>query len=90
MCMTSSHLDVEAVADSLLSPQTVAAVLPETSTATVTRWCRDGRFPGARKLPSGRWIIPTAWVLDLVTPPESVESGPSLPDGQASLFGTVS
>lgn len=71
MCMTSSHLDVEAVADSLLSPQTVAAVLPETSTATVTRWWRDGRFPGARKLPSGRWIIPAAWALDLVTPPES-------------------
>ena len=27
---------------------------------TVRRWCEEGRFPGAVKTPSGRWLIPAS------------------------------
>lgn len=36
------------------------AALFDTTTGTVRRWCRDGRFPGGITLPEGKgaWLIP--------------------------------
>lgn len=54
----------------LWSPEQVAALLPDEdegrNAAAVARWCRQGRILGAKKLPSGRWVIPAAWVRQLL------------------------
>lgn len=55
----------------LWSPEQVAALLPDEdegrNAAAVARWCRQGRILGAKKLPSGRWVIPAAWVRQLLS-----------------------
>ena len=47
------------------SPEEVAALFPDETARSVSRWCRQRRIP-ARKLPNGRWVIPAAWVRELL------------------------
>ena len=50
------------------SPDEVSALLPpgQSSARVVARWCKRGQVPGAKKLPNGRWVIPAAWVRELL------------------------
>lgn len=77
----------------LWSPEQVASLLPdedEARTATaVARWCRQGRIEGAKKLPSGRWVIPASWVRELLSnggslPEPTPKSDPPKPADQTS------
>ena len=82
------------------SPDEVSALLPpgQSSARVVARWCKRGQVPGAKKLPSGRWVIPAAWVRELLsnggTPPAANEEhsksiasdmDPDLPDALPGL-----
>lgn len=71
----------------LWSPEQVASLLPdedEARTATaVARWCRQGRIKGAKKLPSGRWVIPAAWVRELLSNGGSLPAASSADEEQS-------
>ena len=46
-----------------LSPDEFADLMPgEPKTATVRKWCRQGKLPGAIQMPGGRWQIPQSAV----------------------------
>lgn len=49
------------------SPDEVAELLPDGNARAVSRWCKTGKIPGAKKLPSGRWAVPSGWVGDLLS-----------------------
>lgn len=53
------------------SPSEVAEFLPNETGRSVTGWCRERKIPGAKKLPNGRWVIPSAWVKDLLSEQDS-------------------
>lgn len=43
----------------------------------VMRWCRDGKIPGAKQSPGGRWMVPGAALLEFVVRPSARVSLPS-------------
>lgn len=46
-----------------LSPDEFANLMPgDPKTATVRKWCRQGKLPGAIQMPGGRWQIPKSTV----------------------------
>ena len=49
-----------------LTPEEVARVLPNTSAKSVREWCAAGKLAGAVQLPSRRWQIPWAAVIDIL------------------------
>jgi len=53
---THAHT-IHGLAIATYSPAQLARRLGLT-TQTVTRWCRDGRFPHAHRTDAGRWLIP--------------------------------
>lgn len=61
------------------SPAEVAEYLPSETARSVSAWCRTRKIPGAKKLPNGRWLIPLAWVKDLLDDqePNDSQAGPS-------------
>lgn len=64
--MQGSHDATSSYSRPFLSPEEVAALFPNESARSVSRWCKKRRIPGARKLPNGRWVIPAAWVRELL------------------------
>lgn len=64
--MQGSHDATSSYGRPFLSPEEVAALFPNESARSVSRWCKKRRIPGARKLPNGRWVIPAAWVRELL------------------------
>ena len=54
------------VRDSWLNPIDAAKLIPETTPATIRRWCSHGDLPGAKRLPSGRWMIPWSAVIEIL------------------------
>ena len=52
---------------SLLSAQQAAAMLPETSSATIYRWARQGKIPVV-ELPSGRKFFRRSDIEALLVP----------------------
>ncbi|AFV89298.1 hypothetical protein PACID_14840 [Acidipropionibacterium acidipropionici ATCC 4875] len=60
------HAMHERVRDSWLNPTDAAKLIPETTPATIRRWCSHGDLPGAKQLPSGRWMIPWSAVINIL------------------------
>lgn len=56
----------EVVRAAWLNPTDTASLIPDTTPATIRRWCGRGDLPGAKQLPSGRWIIPWAAVIEIL------------------------
>lgn len=57
----------ECLDSSWLSPDEAGARIPGgLGGAAIRVWCRDGKLPGAIRLPSGRWRIPVSAVEAII------------------------
>lgn len=49
------------------SPREAGQLIPGgLGAAGMRKWCREGQVPGARQLPSGRWLIPRSGIEKLL------------------------
>ena len=84
MSMHLMHTDRE---EDFLTPQQVAALLPNTSADTVRRWIRNGELEAVRN-PSGRYLVPRRALSQVLKPAAApAGSAPSASAGSSSGGG---
>ena len=84
MSMHLMHTDRE---EDFLTPQQVAALLPNTSADTVRRWIRNGELEAVRNL-SGRYLVPRRALSQVLKPAVApAGSAPSASAGSSSGGG---
>jgi len=44
----------------------VSELIPGASQRSIQNWCKTGVFPGALRLPNGRWRIPASAVKEIL------------------------
>lgn len=79
------HTDRE---EDFLTPQQVAALLPNTSADTVRRWIRSGELEAVKNL-SGRYLVPRRALSQVLKPAASAGSAPSASSPASSSGGGV-
>ena len=83
MSMHLMHTDRE---EDFLTPQQVAALLPNTSADTVRRWIRNGELEAMKNL-SGRYLVPRRALSQVLKPAAPVGSAPSASSPASSSGG---
>ncbi len=73
MSMHLMHTDRE---EDFLTPQQVAALLPNTSADTVRRWIRNGELEAVKNL-SGRYLVPRRALSQVLKPAAPAGSAPA-------------
>lgn len=77
------HTDRE---EDFLTPQQVAALLPNTSAATVRRWIRNGELEAVKNL-SGRYLVPRRALSQVLKPAAPAGAAPSASSPASSSGG---
>lgn len=83
MSMHLMHTDRE---EDFLTPQQVAALLPNTSADTVRRWIRNGELEAVKNL-SGRYLVPRRALSQVLKPAAPAGSAPSTSSPASSSGG---
>ena len=83
MSMHLMHTDRE---EDFLTPQQVAALLPNTSADTVRRWIRNGALEAVKNL-SGRYLVPRRALSQVLKPAAPAGAAPSASSPASSSGG---
>jgi len=83
MSMHLMHTDRE---EDFLTPQQVAALLPNTSADTVRRWIRNGELEAVKNL-SGRYLVPRCALSQVLKPAAPAGSAPASSSASSSGGG---
>ena len=83
MSMHLMHTDRE---EDFLTPQQVAALLPNTSADTVRRWIRNGELEAVKNL-SGRYLVPRRALSQVLKPAAPAGAAPSSSSPASSSGG---
>ena len=83
MSMHLMHTDRE---EDFLTPQQVAALLPNTSADTVRRWIRNGELEAVKNL-SGRYLVPRRALSQVLKPAAPAGSAPASSPASSSGGG---
>lgn len=82
----SMHLMPTDREEDFLTPQQVAALLPNTSADTVRRWIRNGELEAVKNL-SGRYLVPRRALSQVLKPAAPAGAAPSASSPGSSSGG---
>ena len=82
----SLHLMQTDREEDFLTPQQVAALLPNTSADTVRRWIRNGELEAVKNL-SGRYLVPRRALSQVLKPAAPAGAAPSASSPASSSGG---
>ena len=82
----SMHLMPTDREEDFLTPQQVAALLPNTSADTVRRWIRNGELEAVKNL-SGRYLVPRRALSQVLKPAAPAGAAPSASSSASSSGG---
>lgn len=82
----SMHLMPTDREEDFLTPQQVAALLPNTSADTVRRWIRNGELEAVKNL-SGRYLVPRRALSQVLKPAAPAGAAPSASSPASSSGG---